>query len=98
MLTERRVPWPLSVGCIAAEPCIWTAPTSAAGVTSDARHRVFTFTSRRTSLTGSRWNGLHAAAATTRDASTRAWRVFIWSPRDSGTGWTVAAECGDAFY
>src|SRR5688572_16638713 len=83
MLSERSVAWPFPVGCIDAEPFICTAPASAAGLTSEPRQREFTFTSPRTSLTGSRWNGLQAAAAT-RDASTSAWRVFIDPPERSG--------------
>src|SRR5688572_5935870 len=46
-----------------AVPLICTAPARDAGVTSEARQRRFAFTSRVTSVTGSRWNGLQAARA-----------------------------------
>ena len=63
MLSVKSVFALLRPGCIVAAPFICTAPTREAGVTSEARHRVFRFTSRLTSVTGSRRNGLHAPSA-----------------------------------
>src|SRR5687768_17589541 len=93
MFSEKSVFSLFLAGCIVAEPLICTAPTRAAGVTSEACQREFTFASRVTSVTGSRRNGLQATSASVEAASNSILGLGMHPPGGPvGNHWSKIAD------